>query len=142
MFVLLVTVIDLYQHARSVLAEPKAVLANEDAEEDDTGEESDYSEDHEDGADVVLDGDEASLCGFALGHGHGPGEEGRGADTGALVLTLEELNEFHNLSEVGLAAESFGEGLEVLRDTRSLRLNARLVSLVGLESLCSLEEKC
>jgi len=123
------------------LAEPKAVLANEDAKENDTGEEGDESEDHEDSADVVLDGNEAGLGGLALGHGHGPGEESLGADTGALVLRLKELDEFHNLSEVALGAESLGEGLEVLGAASSLGLNASLVGLVGLEALDSVEDE-
>ena len=127
----------------SVLS-PEAVLHDEDEEEEDSSDKGGDTEAGEGVGDFVLDAFDTAGTGLSVVDAAGEVEPGGGADTGTVVLVLEEGNPLDNVVVGALASELLSERIEeceiglgndrggtvvVLVSRLSVPLNAILVAL-------------
>jgi len=111
---------------------PEAVLTNESEQEAHACNESDTAKVLEVITDGVLDSGKARLDGLSLLNGILPGEEGRLANTRAVVFKFEKLEPLVDVVVVALSTEAVGKGVE--RKTAidfSCTFNALLVGGIG-----------
>ena len=111
---------------------PEAVLTQESGKEAQASEDSGEAKVLEVITNGVLDSRKAGLDGLSLLNGILPGEEGRLADTSAVVFKFEKLEPLVDVVVVALSTEAVGKGVE--RKTAidfSSSFNALLVGGIG-----------